>query len=60
MPEEEKKRRGRPPKKKEKTLRFTMDLTLDLHAKITERIEETGQTMKGYFLRLAKKDLEEK
>ena len=60
MPEEEKKRRGRPPKKKEKTLRFTMDLTLDLHAQITEKIEETGQTMKGYFLRLAKKDLEEK
>ena len=60
MAEEEKKRRGRPPKKKEKTLRFTMDLQLDLHARITERIEETGQTMKGYFMALAKKDLKDK
>lgn len=57
MPEEKKKRRGRPPKAKVKTLRFTMDLTLDLHAEISEKIEETGQTMKGYFITLAKQDL---
>lgn len=58
MPEEEKKRRGRPPKKnKEKTLRFTMDLPLDLHAQIQEKIDDSGQTMKGYFLYLVKKDL---
>ena len=44
-----------PPKKKK--LRFTMDLPIELHQEISEKLEETGQTMKGYFLSLAKKDL---
>jgi len=44
-----------PPKKKK--LRFTMDLPIELHQEISEKLEETGQTMKGYFLSLAKRDL---
>ena len=60
MSEEKKRKRGRPPKiNKEEMIRFTMDLPIEFHSQILEKIEESGQTMKGYFLRLAKKDLEE-
>ncbi len=60
MSEKKKKLRGRPPKSKEKTLRFTMDIPFELHALISKEIEESGQTMKGYFIALAKKDLRRK
>ena len=61
MSEEKKRKRGRPPKRnKEETIRFTMDMPVDFHAQILDRIEETGQTMKGYFMALARRDLKEK
>jgi len=60
MSEEKKRKRGRPPKRnKTETIRFTMDLPVDFHAKILDRVEESGQTMKGYFVALAKRDLRE-
>jgi len=46
-----------PPAPVKKKLRFTMDLPVELHQEISARLEESGQTMKGYFLSLAKKDL---
>ncbi len=46
-----------PPTPVKKKLRFTMDLPVELHQEISARLEESGQTMKGYFLSLAKKDL---
>ena len=58
MPEEKKRKRGRPPKKnKTEMIRFTMDMPVDFHGQILDRVEETGQTMKGYFMALARKDL---
>lgn len=45
-------------KGEKKTKRFTMDLPKELHQQITEKVNYTGQTMKGYFLSLARKDLE--
>lgn len=58
MSEEKKRKRGRPPKtNKEEMIRFTMDLPIEFHSQILEKIEESGQTMKGYFVSLAKKDL---
>ena len=58
MSEEKKRKRGRPPKKnKEETIRFTMDMPVDFHTQILDKIEESGQTMKGYFMNLARRDL---
>jgi hypothetical protein len=34
-------------------------MPVDFHAQILDRIEETGQTMKGYFMALARRDLKE-
>ena len=60
MPSEKKRKRGRPPKKnKTETIRFTMDMPVEFHAQILDKLEETGQTMKGYFMALAKKDLKD-
>lgn len=36
-----------------------MGMPVDFHAQILNRIEESGQTMKGYFMALARKDLKE-
>ena len=58
MPEEKKRKRGRPPKKnKTEMIRFTMDMPVEFHSQILDRVEESGQTMKGYFMALARKDL---
>jgi len=58
MPEEKKRKRGRPPKKnKTEMIRFTMDMPVEFHSQILDRVEETGQTMKGYFMTLARQDL---
>ena len=58
MPTEKKRERGRLPKKnKTETIRFTMDMPVEFHAQILEKIEESGQTMKGYFMALARRDL---
>ena len=47
MSEEKKRKRGRPPKRnKEETIRFTMDMPVDFHAQILDRIEESEQTIK--------------
>ena len=60
MPPEKKRKRGRPPKKnKTEMIRFTMDMPVEFHAQILEKLEETGQTMKGYFMALARRDLRE-
>ena len=53
----EKKTEQAPTLPKKKKLRFTMDLPIELHQEISAKLEDTGQTMKGYFLSLAKKDL---
>ena len=58
MPEEKKRKRGRSPKKnKTEMIRFTMDMPVEFHGQILNRVEETGQTMKGYFMTLARRDL---
>ena len=57
---EKKRKRGRPPKiNKEETIRFTMDLSIEFHKQILEKIEESGQTMKGYFMALARRNMRE-
>ena len=54
MPTEKKRKRGRPPKKnKTETIRFTMDMPVEFHVQILEKIEESEQMMKGYFIALA-------
>ena len=44
--------------KKEKTKRFTMDLPISLHARVSSQATSKGQTIKGYLLTLIWKDLE--
>lgn len=45
-------------KEKKKKIRFTMDLPVDLHQKIKSKATRQGQIMKGYFVALALRDLE--
>jgi len=60
MSEEKKRKRGRPPKRnRTETIRFTIALPVEFHSQILDRIEESGQTMKGYFMALARRDLRE-
>lgn len=44
---------------KKKKIRFTMDLPVELHERIKKKSTRQGQIMKGYFVSLALKDLEE-
>jgi len=46
------------PKVKKKKIRFTMDLPVELHEKIKTKATRQGQIMKGYFVALALRDLE--
>ena len=46
-------------REKNKKVRFTMDISSDLHRHITRIAKDRGQTIKGYFLTLAKKDINE-
>jgi predicted DNA binding CopG/RHH family protein len=46
------------PKEKKKKIRFTMDLPVELHEKIKTKAARQGQIMKGYFVALALRDLE--
>ncbi len=46
------------PKVKKKKIRFTMDLPVELHEKIKTKAARQGQIMKGYFVALALRDLE--
>lgn len=45
--------------KKEKTKRFTMDLPVSLHTRVSDKATSKGQTIKGYLLTLIWKDLEQ-
>lgn len=47
-----------PTTEKKKKIRFTMDLPVELHEKIKTKATRQGQIMKGYFVALALKDLE--
>ena len=43
--------------KKERKKRFTMDLPVSLHTRISTKASSKGQTIKGYLLTLIWKDL---